>query len=269
MTTTDHGPDGPGGTTFAPGTFAPSPRPAGAAAKMAAAAAFELRIVLRNGEQLLLALVLPLAALFGGVAVTVIALPEPRIAAVVPGVLTLATVSTAFTSQAIVTGFDRRYGVLRRLAAAGWTRWQLLGGKTLATAAVLVGQFVILGGAALALGWRPSGSPLWVLLITVLGLGALLGLALLVGGTLRAEATLAVANLGWLVLIALGGLIVPLSSGPAWLATVGELTPSGALCEGLRDVLQHGTAPSALSLLVLAAWTVLGWAATLRWFRWL
>ena len=102
-----------------------------------------------------------------------------------------------------------------------------------------------------------------------LGLAALLGLALLVGGTLRAEATLAVANLGWLVLIAVGGLIVPLSSSPAWLATLGALTPSGALCQGLRDVLQDGTAPSAMSLLVLAAWTVLGWAATVRWFRWL
>jgi ABC-2 type transport system permease protein len=257
------------GPTFAPGTFTPRPRPAGTVAKITAAAAFELRIVLRNGEQLLLALVLPLAALFGGVYVTVVALPEPRINAVLPGVLALATLSTAFTSQAIVTGFDRRYGVLRRLAAAGWSRWQLLGGKTLASAAVLAGQYVILGGVALALGWRPLGSPFWVLLVTVLGLAALLGLALLVGGTLRAEATLAVANLGWLVLIALGGLIVPLSASPGWLAAVGALTPSGALCEGLRDVLQHGTAPSPMSLLVLTAWTVLGWAATVRWFRWL
>lgn len=268
MTTIDR--DGATGErSFRPGTFTPRPQPAGAAAKMAAAAAFELRIVLRNGEQLLLALILPLAALFGGVYVTVVALPEPRINAVVPGVLALAALSTAFTSQAIVTGFDRRYGVLRRLAAAGWTRWQLLGGKTLATAAVLAGQFVILGGVALALGWRPLGSPVWVLVVTVLGLAALLGLALLVGGTLRAEATLAVANLGWLVLIALGGLIVPLSSSPGWLAAVGALTPSGALCQGLRDVLQDGAAPSAMSLLVLAAWIVLGWAATVRWFRWL
>ena len=253
---------------FAAGQFAPDPRPAAPARMITASAGLELRLTLRNGEQLLLALVIPLAALIGGTLLTMIALPEPRIDSVTPGVLTLAVLSTAFASQAITTGFDRRYGVLKRLAAAGMSRPQLIAGKAVAALAVVAGQFVVLGGVALLMGWRPEGSPLWLVAVTVLGTAALLGLALLLGGTLRAEGVLAVANIAWLVMVVLGGVIVPLDSAPAWLQTVGELTPVGALSEALRAVLEAGQAPSGQSLAVLAGWLVLGWAGTVRWFRW-
>ena len=116
---------------------------------------------------------------------------------------------------------------------------------------MIAGQFVVLGGPALVLGWRPEGSPLWVLVITLLGAAAFIGLALLLGGTLRAEAVLAVANLLWLVFVLVGGVIVPLDQAPAVLRTIGELTPAGAMSQALRAVLQDGAAPPALSLLVL------------------
>jgi len=253
---------------FPVGQFTPDPRPSAPARMITASAGLELRLTLRNGEQLLLALIIPLAALIGGTFVTVIALPEPRIDSVTPGVLALAVLSTAFTSQAITTGFDRRYGVLKRLAAAGMSRPQLIAGKAAAALAVVAGQFVVLGGVALALGWHPEGSPLWLLVVTVLGTAALLGLALLLGGTLRAEGVLALANIIWLVMVVLGGVVVPLSSAPAWLQTVGELTPVGALSQSLRAILESGQAPSRQSLAVLAGWLVLGWAGTVRWFRW-
>jgi len=126
----------------------------------------------------------------------------------------------------------------------------------------------VLGGAALLLGWRPEGSPLWVLAITLLGAAAFIGIALLLGGTLRAEAVLAVANLLWLVFVLVGGVIVPLDQAPEMLRTIGELTPPGAMSQALRAVLQDGAAPPAVSLLVLVGWIVVGWAATVRWFRW-
>jgi ABC-2 type transport system permease protein len=253
---------------FAPGTFAPDPRAAAPLRRITATAGLELRMTLRNGEQLLLALIIPLLALIGGTLIGVIDLPEPRVDAVVPGVLVLAVLSSAFTSQAITTGFDRRYGVLKRFAAAGIGRSQLIAGKCAATLAVIAGQFVVLGGAALLLGWRPEGSPLWVLAITLLGAAAFIGIALLLGGTLRAEAVLAVANLLWLVFVLVGGVIVPLDQAPEMLRTIGELTPPGAMSQALRAVLQDGAAPPAVSLLVLVGWIVVGWAATVRWFRW-
>jgi len=253
---------------FPQGTFSPDPRPAPSTRRITATAGLELRLTLRNGEQLLLALVIPLLALIGGTLVSIVDLPEPRVDAVVPGVVVLAVFSTAFTSQAITTGFDRRYGVLKRLAAAGVGRAQLIAGKCAATLAVIAGQFVILGGAGLLLGWRPEGSPVWVLVITLLGTAAFIGLALLLGGTLRAEAVLAVSNLLWLVFVLVGGVIVPLDQSPAALRTIGELTPAGAMSQAFRAVLQDGAAPPAYSIGVLVAWIVIGWAATVRWFRW-
>jgi len=253
---------------FPRGTFTPDPRPAPPTRRIIATAGLELRLTLRNGEQLLLALVIPLLALVGGTLVSIVTLPEPRVDAVLPGVLVLAVLSSAFTSQAITTGFDRRYGVLKRLAAAGVGRAQLIAGKCAATLAVIAGQFVILGAAGLLLGWRPEGSPVWVLAITLLGTAAFIGLALLLGGTLRAEAVLAVSNLLWLVFVLVGGVIVPLDQSAAALRTIGELTPAGAMSQALRAVLQDGAAPSAYSILVLVGWIVVGWAATVRWFRW-
>ena len=107
-----------------------------------------------------------------------------------------------------------------------------------------------------------------MLAITLLGTAAFIGLALLLGGTLRAEAVLAVSNLLWLVFVLVGGVIVPLDQSPAALRTIGELTPSGAMSQALRAVMQDGTAPPAFTILILVAWIVVGWAATLRWFRW-
>ena len=59
-------------------------------------------------------------------------------------------------------------------------------------------------------------------------------------GTLRAEATLAAANLVYIVLLGVGGVVFPLTKFPAGARPVLELLPTGALSTGLRSVLQHG-----------------------------
>lgn len=253
---------------FPAGSFRPDPRRAPGRQMVRAAAGLELKMLLRNGEQLLLALIVPLAVLIGLATTTVVELAAPRIDTLTPGVLTLAVMSTAFTSQAITTGFDRRYGVLKRLAAAGVGRPLLVAGKCGAALVVILGQWVVLGVVALILGWHPHGDPAWVVVLLLLGAAAFIGLALLLGGTLRAEAVLALANLLWFGMVLVGGVVIPLTRAPDWLRVFGELTPAGALSTGLRAVLQNGDPPTGSSLLVLAAWVVLGWAGTVRWFRW-
>lgn len=255
-------------TSLVPGTFTPRPGPAPVSRMLRAQTAFELRLLLRNGEQLLLALVIPIAALVGLSTVTLIELPEPRVGTVLAGVVTLAVLSTGFTSLAISTAFDRRYGVTKRLVGAGVPRHALLAGKSAAVGCVVAGQVVILGLLGLALGWRPAAAALLALPVIVLGAVVFTGLGLLLGGLLKAELVLALANLLWIVQVAFGGIVVPLTTGPGWLAVVGEATPAGALSAALHAVLTDGTAPSAASLLVLAAWGVAGWAATLQWFQW-
>ncbi|MCE0762989.1 ABC transporter permease [Pseudonocardia kujensis] len=222
-----------------------------------AQAGTETRLALRNGEQVLLTLLIPVVLLVGLSVLRVVPLPEPRVNSVVPSVLALAVMSTAFTSQAIALGFDRRYGVIRRLAATALPRWLLVAGRLAAVLAVVVVQLVILGVVAALLGWRPDAAGLgWALLMVLLGCAAFGALGILLGGTLRAEIVLAVANLVWFVLLLGGGIVIPLDQLPAGVAAVAGALPSGALAEGLRAPLVAGSAPGIGPVLVLVAWAV-------------
>ncbi|MGQ0479878.1 MAG: ABC transporter permease [Pseudonocardia sp.] len=242
---------------FPAGTFAPDPGRGRLLSMLAAQSGVELRLALRNGEQVLLTLLIPLALLIGLTLLDVVPLPAPRVAAVAPSVLALAVLSTAFTSQAIALGFDRRYGVIRRLAATALPRWLLVAGRMVAVFGVVGIQLVVLGGTALALGWRPSAAGLgWALALVVLGCAAFGALGILLGGTLRAEIVLAVANIVWFALLLGGGIVLPLAQLPGPMATVAGLLPSGALAEGLRMALADGRFPGAQPVLVLVAWAV-------------
>ncbi|GAA3062200.1 ABC transporter permease [Pseudonocardia yunnanensis] len=243
-------------TLFPPGTFTPRPGAGSPLRMLAVQSVTELRLAMRNGEQVLLTLLIPIVLLVGLSTLDLVPLPQPRIAAVLPGVLALAVMSSAFTGQAIALGFDRRYGVVRRLAATALPRWLLVAGRLVAVLGVVAIQVVLLCGLAAALGWRPAASGVgWALLLLVLGTAAFGSLGILLGGSVRAEITLAVANLVWFVLLLAGGIIVPLGLLPGPLAAVGAALPSGALAEGLRAALSAGHAPSATQVLVLLLWT--------------
>lgn len=256
-----------------PGSSAPSsPPPTGAApaaTRVLAQARFEVGTLLRNAEQLLVSLVLPLGALLG---LTLSGSPElgpgRRIDLAVPGVLGLCVISAAFTAQAISTGFDRRYGVLRLLGTTPLGRRGLLGAKALATLAVELLQWVLVGGAGLALGWQPrlAGLP-YAVLFLLAGTWAFVAVALLIAGTLRPEGVLAVANLVWVLLLVLGGVVVPAAELPAGLAHVAATLPSSALGDGLRAALGGGRL-DGIPLLVLLAWGAAATVLASRTFRW-
>ncbi len=261
-------PSTPSGTTFPAGTFTPRPGPGARSRMLAAQAGLELRLALRNGEQVLLTLVIPAVLLVGLTLLDVVALPEPRVAAVVPSVLALAVLSTAFTSQAIMLGFDRRYGVVRRLAATALPRWLLVAGRLVAVLATVAVQVVVLGGIAAALGWRPPLTGLvWALPLVLLGCAAFGALGLLLGGTLRAEVVLAVANAVWFVLLLAGGILVPVDRLPTPVAAAAELLPSAALAEGLRATLTTGAPPAVGPMLVLLLWAAAATAVAVRTVR--
>lgn len=247
----------------------PAPESASAARRIAAQTRFELRAILRNGEQLLLTLVIPIGVLLLFGTTSLIDLDtDDRLGFLTPGVLALAVMSTAFTGQAIGTGFERRYGVLRRLGCTPLSRAGLIVAKTLAVLAVELLQAAVIVGTAVALGWRPDGNPVTVLLLLLLGTAAFSGLGLLMAGTLRAEATLAAANLVYVVLLVAGGVIFPLTKFPAAVAPVLELLPIAALAEGLRAVLQHGTMIPSGPLIVLGCWAVAAPALAALAFKW-
>lgn len=251
------------------GTYTPKPGAAPLPRMIAAQAALETKMLLRNGEQLLLTVVIPtlLLVLFSSVDIVDTGVGK-AVDFLAPGVLALAVMSTAFTGQAIATGFERRYGVLKRLASSPLPRWALMTAKTASVLVTEVLQIALLTVIAFALGWSPHGNPLAVLLLLVLGTAAFSGLGLLMAGTLRAEATLAAANLVFLLLLVGGGVIVPLDKFPSGAQDVLALLPISALSDGLRDVLQHGAGVPWGDLGILAVWAVVGLTAAGRFFRW-
>lgn len=253
------------------GTFAPAPGAAPVLRQLLTQAGMEARLMLRNGEQLLLAVVIPVVVLVGAVRSADridLGIDGPPVDVLTPGVLALAVMSTAFTSLAIATGFERRYGVLKRLGTAPLSRTTLLGGKVAALLVVEVIQFVVIGGVGLALGWDgPSGGAgmLAVVLAALCGTAAFASLGMLIAGTLRAEATLAAANLVYLLLLAGGAVILPASTYGG-LGDLVQWLPSGALGEAMRTACDGAVA--GRDLLVLLAWAVLGSALTARTFQW-
>lgn len=252
--------------------FSPRPGAASFPHMVGAHAALETRLLLRNGEQVLLAIVIPLLLLIGGAeAGGLVSLGGGRrIDVLTPGVMALAVMSTAFTSLAIATGFERRYGVLKRLGASPLSASGLLLAKTVSLLLIETLQLVVICGAALALAWRPAGgfrSGIECVSLIALGTAAFAGLGLLLAGSLRAEATLAAANLVYVVLLAAGGVLVPLAKYPDAMQPFVAALPSGALADGLRAA-TAGKPPGWAPVLVLAAWALVAGAAAIRTFRW-
>lgn len=241
--------------------------PAATAQRILAQTRFEAMTILRNGEQFLISIVLPLMALLGLTYSPFPDLDEPRIDVVAPGVLALAVVSIAFTGQAIATGFDRRYGVLRLLGITPLGRGGLIAGKTLAVLLFYALQVLILGGIAIAVGWRPDLGGLLPLAVTLAcGVLCFVALALLIAGTMRAEAVLAVANLLWVVFLGLG-LIIPTDTLPGSVGAVAAWLPPGLFGDAARSAALDGSWPW-LSWLLLLLWAAVAGLLARRTFRW-
>jgi ABC-2 type transport system permease protein len=232
------------------------------------AARLETTLLLRNGEQVLLTLVIPVVLLvvLTRSSLLSVAPGQERVDVALPSVLAVAVIATCFTSLAIATGFERRYQVLRRMAVSPMPRSVLLGGKAAATLVVLLVQVIVLAAVGLALGWQPAETSPMVLPLTLLGAIAFAALGLLMAGTLRAEATLAAANVVFVLLLVFGGVAVPLDQYPQAIQGVLTVLPSAALGEGMRNA--FAGLGIGVEMTVLGAWGVLAGAAAARWFRW-
>ncbi|MCV6982403.1 multidrug ABC transporter permease [Mycolicibacterium pulveris] len=251
---------------FAPGTFSPDPRPAPVPKMLAAQFGLELRLLLRNGEQLLLTMFIPITLLVGLILLPLGSFGQDRAATFVPAIMALAVISTAFTGQAIAVAFDRRYGALKRLGATALPVWGIIAGKSLAVVAVVFLQSIVLGGIGFALGWRPEPAGLALgAAVIALGTAGFAALGLLLGGTLRAEIVLAVANLLWFVFAGLGALTLEGGVVPQAVQLIARLTPSGALTEALSQAMTLSV--DWFGLLVLFVWGLVAALCALRWFR--
>ena len=230
----------------------------------------ELRVIARNGEQLLVIIGIPtiLLVFFSQVDV----LPRGDQNAVdflLPGILALAVMSTAMVSLGIATGFERSYGVLKRLGATPLGTQRLVLAKSLAVVLVEVVQLLVLVCVGLILGWRGDlGAVAPVVGAVLLGTLAFAGIGLTLAGTLRGEVNLAAQNGLYLVLLLVGGIMFPLDSLPNWLQVPAQLLPSSALADVMRGVLTETSLNGGAAWIVLAVWALVAPATAAKFFRW-
>lgn len=231
----------------------------------------ELTLTLRRGESVLLTLGIPILLLVFFSLVDVLPKPpgvEDPIDFLAPGIIALALMSSAMVNVAIATGFERQYQVLKRLGATPLGRPRLLAAKTTAVLAVEVVQLVVLVPVSLLLGWDPDATWLGFLAVAALGTVAFAGLGFLMAGTLRAELTLALANGLYLVLLLLGGMIIPLSELPGPLEAVAKLLPAAALAAGVDGTVTAGASVPGWAWATLVVWAVVAPVAAAATFRW-
>jgi ABC-2 type transport system permease protein len=229
----------------------------------------ELRLTSRRGENLLALLVIPAVVLlfFGAILPAGEAPPVDRL---LPGTIALAIVAAGLVNLGIATAYERHYGVLKRLGGSPLSRAELLAAKVAAILVVETVQVALLVAlAAIVFGWRPGAgaSPLLLVAVMLVGTLTFTGLGLLLAGTLRAEATLALANGLFLACIVLGGVVVPVDDLPSWLAAIARLLPAAALTDAVSVAL-GGPGHLGPALVVLVAWTVGATVITARTFRW-
>ncbi|MEU4157480.1 ABC transporter permease [Actinoplanes sp. NPDC026670] len=248
-------------------TFAPAPGRAPMRVILGRQIRMELLLTARRGEAVVLAMGVPLLVLLGAGLFEVTNLPtDDRLGWVVPGVLALTVMSTAFTGQAITTGYERSYGVLKRLGASPLTRPGLLLAKTAAVLVQIAVQVLVLALVGLAVGWRPeAGALLPAIGVTVLAAAGYSGLALLLASVLKPETTTGAATLIYVVMLSVGGIMF---SAPD-LGTAGWfLLPLAAHAEALRETLMHGGSVPLGIWLALGAWAVVWLTAAARNFKW-
>ena len=226
-------------------------------------------MTLRRGESVLLALGIPVLLLgfFSVVDVLPVGVDDP-VTFLFPGILALAVMSSAMVSTAIATGFERQYGVLKRLGTTPLGRPRLLAAKVVGIVVIEVLQLLVLLGEALLLGYRFRGPQLALALAAMLlATVAFAGLGLLMAGTLPALTTLAAANGLYLVLLLLSGMLIPLAELPAGIAGFARALPSGALADALHESLGGGSVP-VRAWVVLGGWAVVAPLVAASRFRW-
>lgn len=231
----------------------------------------ELTLTLRRGESVLLTLGIPVLFLVFFSLVDVLPKPpgvDDPIDFLAPGIIALALMSSAMVNVAITTGFERQYQVLKRLGATPLGRPRLLAAKTTAVLAVEVVQLVVLVPVSLLLGWDPDATWLGFVAVAALGTVAFAGLGFLMAGTLRAEITLALANGLYLVLLLLGGMIIPLSELPGPLEAFAKLLPAAALAAGVDGTVTAGASVPGWAWATLVVWAIAAPVAAAFTFRW-
>lgn len=233
---------------------------------IAAQTVVETKLSLRRGESLLVTLGIPVGILVFFSRLDA-AVTGASLDFLVPGVLAIAVMSSAMVSLGIATGFERRFGVLKRLGTTPLARGGLLWAKVGNVLCIQALQLAVLIGVAALLGYRFTPGLALALAFLALGSVAFAGIGMFLAGTLRADANLAVVNALFLIFVFLGGMAYPLEKLPDAVATIAKVFPAAALASLVRAAMDNTAIPWT-AFAVLLGWAVVMLVATVRTFRW-
>lgn len=231
-------------------------------------AAWELKLNVKNGEQLLLLVLIPIAVLVTLTQTSIISGEKWDVASALSVAITVAILAAGFTSLAISTAFERRSGTLVTMGVTPISKVELVTGKTLSTLYLATISTLILLLVSLVLGWVPTLQAIFIPLSLMLGIASVTGLAFLIAGTMRAEAVLAVANAIFVMSMIFGGILFQYSG---FAGVVTNLFPPAALSNCMSFAFNTSSADSPnlfISVGVLVGWSIAGTFAAARYFKW-
>lgn len=189
----------------------------------------------------------------------------------VPGNLVMFVLLVAFTSGAITLVVEREQGLLKRLASAPLTNFQLLSGKVLSRfllAALEILYFVLIGSLVFGLDWGDNILPLLMVLFAyAVGVA---GLGLLLGTIVRSpDQAVGLGVLSALLMAALGGAWWPIEMVPRFMQYISFVFPTGWAMDGILKAMTMGNTAASLApnAIVLFLYGVVSLAIASRTFK--
>ncbi len=245
----------------------------------------ELKLTLTRGESILLSLGIPVVALivFSKFHVLNTGTSAP-VAFLTPGIIALAIMSSALVNLSIATGFERYYGILKRLGTTPLGRARLVSAKVLSLVVLEIIQTLVLILVAHTMGWHPHhivsktgvssiglSQISQVVLAVIVATVGFAGFGMFIAGNMSAFLILGFSNLLWFVLMMMSGIFFPLTKLPHLLVHIVELLPSTALGEILHSNLGGSITTYSDALepwTVMIVWALAGLFLASRFFRW-
>ncbi|TAN20333.1 MAG: ABC transporter permease [Actinomycetota bacterium] len=231
----------------------------------------EIKLALTQGESLLVTIGIPVIVLIGLSLTKALPLPKTAHSAtdfLVPGTMTLAIMATGMVSTSIATGVERSYGVLKRLGTTPLGRPALLMAKITSILVLEIIQLAVLAIIGVLLGWHPVGNAIFFVISAVLATAAFAGIGLFMAGTMKSEVIIGAANGIYLILLFIGGIIMPISSLPGALESFARLLPAAALSEALYHSVGIGGGVPLWAWLNLIIWAIAAPLIASKTFKW-
>lgn len=191
-----------------------------------------------------------------------------------PALAVFATASASYTNLAITTGYQRDYGILKRVRGTPLPPWIYIAGKV--ATAVLVGA--IAAAIMLAIGFLFYDLQLAAVRIPAVVVTFLTGAAsfaalgmLLAAVTSSGESATAIAQATLLPLAFFSGNFFVSSDLPGWMTRLADIFPLSHFNQAFFapfDPAASGVSFEWLHLAIMAAWGITGAVLTVRLFKW-